>query len=270
LVTCERIAELTCMSVKAVQTYSELWFDVRDRFDDLCFIANIVYPDTRQVEFMPDYYATVQPEQLLLRAAHNTEDVDVVLQLFGAVSAGARLPEDELIKMLRVNILAEAAGVAQVGCVHQKLPILDRAMKIITADIKALSRIQAPATRVVAQPMATKPMAPGSLLESIKTTMAADREKAQLSMVPLTRKGMKSSQCSRSSHRSRRSHSFLERKGSIPGSERKTTIWIKAADGVRTADAELFPKSDGDSLEENLFRIPDSIARLDEGAIINK
>ena len=132
-VTLERIASISCLSVKAVKIYSELWFDVRERFDDAAYIAGIVYPETRLVELQPDYFATVDPVQLLLRAAHNTGSVEVLLKLFGATESGQRLSDEELIQLLRLRVLAEADFIIQVGGIHQDLPILNLAMKLVTA-----------------------------------------------------------------------------------------------------------------------------------------
>lgn len=132
-VTLDRIGELTSLPVEAVKLYAELWLDVRDRLDDICFIGGLVWPKTRLASWQTDYFATVQPEELLLRAAHNG-DLNVVLELFGALHERDQVPAEELIRMLRLNILSEASIVAEVGGVHSAdVPVLDRAMQLLTA-----------------------------------------------------------------------------------------------------------------------------------------
>lgn len=169
----ERIGELTCLPVDLVEIYEALFFSVRDRADDVSFLANIAYPNTRTVEFQKDYLTNVDPCDLLKRAALRG-GLDVVMELMGVLTSGTTLNDAELARILKTNILAEAAWLAQAGCVHQKLPILDRAMKLITADIKASSRAQAPATRVMAQPAAAISPAPAfSVLEAARAVAKA-------------------------------------------------------------------------------------------------
>ena len=132
-VTLERIGELISLPVDAVKLYAELFFDTRDRLDDICFIGGLVWPSTRLVSWQPDYFVTVQPEELLLRAAHQG-NIDVVLELFGALHKRDQLPADELILILRLDILAEASIVAELGGVHgADIPVLDRAMQLLAA-----------------------------------------------------------------------------------------------------------------------------------------
>ena len=167
----EQISKLTCMSVKAITVYSQLWFDVRDRLDDQCYVASIVWPRTRQVSLQPDYLATATPEELLLRAAHEG-DLNVVLALFGAVSAGKQIPEEELRRLLQVRILEEAWFVVQAGGIHQDLPILRQAMKLITASNKAEARAQAAPRVVGAWTASTRVPAPSVSVLSQATAMA--------------------------------------------------------------------------------------------------
>ena len=138
----ERISELTGLTVGAIKAYGDLWFDVRDRLDDRCYIAGLVWPGTRQVSFRKDYLKTATPEELLLRAAHEG-DLNAVLDLFGAVSIGKQIPEEELKRLLHIRVLEEAWRVVQAGGIHQDLPVLRHAVKLITATKKAEARAQA-------------------------------------------------------------------------------------------------------------------------------
>jgi len=142
---------------------------VRDRLDDRPFIANIVWPKTRQVTFQPDYLKTATPEELLLRAAHEG-DLEVVMNLFGAVSAGNRPTEDELKKLLRIRVLEEAWRAVQSGGVHQDLPVLRHAIKIVVADEKAARRAEEGRGKAEAWSATAVNLTPGgSVLETAKT-----------------------------------------------------------------------------------------------------
>ena len=174
----ERIGELCCLPVAMIEKYEALFFSVRDRADDLCYRAAIAYPKTRQVEFQPDYIATVDPCDLLKRAAVRG-GVDVVLELFGAVTSRSSLTDKELARILRTNILAEAAWLAQAGMIHQPLRIFDRALRLINSSERAVARAQEAATRVAAHAPAasSKPgfavlQRVGAMLESRKPKLS--------------------------------------------------------------------------------------------------
>lgn len=166
--TLERIGELVCLPVEEVQAFESLFFSVRDRANDQCFRTNIAYPNTRQVEFQKGYLAMVDPCDLLKRAAIRG-GVDVVMELMGALTSESQLSDKEYARIVRTNILSEAALLAEAGLVHQDLPIFKLADKLIRADMKAAARAPAAATRVGAR--AESKSLGGSVLD-VATVMA--------------------------------------------------------------------------------------------------
>jgi len=143
----ERISELTGLSVDAIETYEALFFSVRDR--DQCYRATIAYPNTRQVEFQPDYLATVDYCDLLKRAAVRG-GVDVVMELMGALKTGVQLSAKDYADIVKTNILAEALVLIEAGLIHQPLRIFDLAIKLIHATERAAARAPKVLTRVAA------------------------------------------------------------------------------------------------------------------------
>ena len=137
----ERIGELCCLPVAMIEKYEALFFSVRDRADDLCYRAAIAYPKTRQVEFQKDYLATVDPCDLLKRAAVRG-GVDVVMELMGALTSRSILTDKELARILGTNILAEAVWLAEAGMIHQPLRIFDLALRLINSSERAAARAQ--------------------------------------------------------------------------------------------------------------------------------
>lgn len=65
-----------------VNAYQVLFFNIMGRKDDLAWLKQFVYPDTRMVEFFADYVEKPPLQKLLMRAGY-TNGVEHVLQLTG-------------------------------------------------------------------------------------------------------------------------------------------------------------------------------------------
>ena len=258
------IAELTGVSVAAVKIFTELWFDVRDRMNDVCFIANIVYPQTRQVELQADYWKTVTPEQLLLRAAHNTDSVEVVLELFGEVSTRARVPVKELKKLIRYNLLAEATFIIQLGGCHQELPILTRVVKLITADIKAAARVTA-SPQAWQPAIATSPVLEWSVLEAVRAVLVEQHTTSRFQKRHQNEKVQNSSQRSLASSSSQ---SSLESQIPVTILECQTTVWFGATNRVRSTNSEVLPDNGSNVPVEDTLRVADHRPCLTECPVV--
>jgi hypothetical protein len=174
----ERIGELSCLPLDTVAMFESLFFSVRARADDVAYISNLAYQTTRSVEFQKDYLANVDPCDLLKRAAVRG-GVDVVLELMGVLTSGSNLSTNELARILKTNILAEAAWLAQAGCIHQPLEIFKLASKLIIADARASSQSPAPRGSVGVPPGAAISHTPEvSLLEAARAVATAPVGKA--------------------------------------------------------------------------------------------
>ena len=266
----ERIGEFTCESVGTIKIYEALFFSVRDRANDLCYRANIAYPETRQVEFQKDYLAKVDPCDLLKRAALGG-DVDAVMELMGVLPSGRQLSDQEYTRIVKTKILSEAAWLAEAGLIHQPLRVFDLAVKLINASERAAARAQAAATRVPTLSVATAAPAPGwSLLQSVKATLANDQAKARSAKTKLATSLITRSRSSQSSRSSRSSWSSREGQPPISCPKRQTTLWVGSSNRMRTADTELFPQGARDALQENLLGTTDRSTRLTEELVITE
>ena len=169
----KRIGEFTCLPVDVVEIFGTLFFNTSCRLDDVAYISNLAYPNTRAVEFQKDYLAKVDPGDLLKRAALRG-GVDVVLELMGVLTSGSNLTDKELARIMKTNILAEAAWLAQAGLVHQPLEIFKLALKLIVADAKASSQSPQARSGVAPTPMAANSQAPAfSVLEAARAVAKA-------------------------------------------------------------------------------------------------
>lgn len=83
-----------------IRTYEQLFFNVRDRQDEALLIANIVYPESRVVEFKEGYLKDVDPATLILRAGYNNGLDDA------AYFAGLRIESVESLKDASAKELA--------------------------------------------------------------------------------------------------------------------------------------------------------------------
>jgi len=261
----ERICELACLPAETIKIYGSLFFDLSDRRDDAMFICGLVYPDTRQVEFQADYLDTVDPSDLLKRAAYRG-GLQVVLELAGALASGNKPTRKELIRILQTDIMAEAAWLAKAGLVHQPLPIFDLASKIIVADIKATA-LAAVAANAAWQPLAGTTTGL-SVLEAAKAAVINAKSPTRPQKVPLKAIWISPSQSSHSSHGSHSSHRPHERQTSITGSESQTARWLWPTDGMRTADTVALSDRQGHALVENSLGQADCAVRETESSIV--
>jgi hypothetical protein len=127
------IARLTDTDLAAVQMYENLFFNVRDRLNDLMYINEIVFPQTRMVEYRNNYFLTEDPGLLMLRAAYRY-GLDAVLEIYGSKVNREELPLDVYAKKLKAQVLAEANHIAEAGGLNQaNLPVMNQAFKLLLA-----------------------------------------------------------------------------------------------------------------------------------------
>lgn len=114
------VADFMGIPYDIVEAYEVLFFNVIDRKDDMMFIANEVYPETRFVEFQETYFTHTSMRDLVRRVGYNHRDTQMTAYLLGAgdrefISGLASRPdrEEELSKhfmgngliMARANLL---------------------------------------------------------------------------------------------------------------------------------------------------------------------
>lgn len=68
---CKEISQLTGMDIRTIEAYEKLFFNVLDRRKDYMYIRNIVYPDSRLVEWYDGYSGAEDPGMILKRYGYN-------------------------------------------------------------------------------------------------------------------------------------------------------------------------------------------------------
>jgi hypothetical protein len=69
-VTLEKIGQWVSLPTEVVEAYEQLFFNVRDRWDEPTYIAGLVFPRTRLAEFDPDAGSLKDDGARLLRAGY--------------------------------------------------------------------------------------------------------------------------------------------------------------------------------------------------------
>lgn len=134
--TLEKISKITGFSIETIRMYESLFFNVRDRLDDMIYMNEIVYPDTRIVESRPDYFLNEHPGMLMMRAAFNFGP-EAVLDIFGTRPRRAELSPEAYVKQIKTHVLATANMVAQAGGANQaNMPVMNYALKLMLASEK--------------------------------------------------------------------------------------------------------------------------------------
>lgn len=132
----ELVAEKTGIPVRTVAAFEILFFNVLDRHQDVFYISNIVYPEGRMVEFDEDYFETTPIQDLILRVAYNSRDIDLVEHLAGMESADCMkaltaLRDGEAT--LEKQIIGNALLMAKAGMLNQRSVGFQRATTLLAA-----------------------------------------------------------------------------------------------------------------------------------------
>ena len=116
----EEISKATGRPLEVIQTYEQLFFNVRDRLDDYQFIADHLYPQGRGVELIKDYHLMDSPGMLAKRVGWrgNAEDVRIMLGLLPDRQGDFNLLQDRLNYESRITHAADFQ--ARTGLLHQQ------------------------------------------------------------------------------------------------------------------------------------------------------
>ena len=118
--TVESVAEMMRYPVRVVGAYERLFFNVLDRKDDEIYIANIVYPHGRIVEFFDEHPRNTVLTDLIVRAGFNNGPEDV-LYLAGLRSDMlANLQKGDVSAKLEGLTIANGYVLARNGWQNQK------------------------------------------------------------------------------------------------------------------------------------------------------
>ena len=130
------VAEKAGIPRLTVEAFEILFFNVLDRPQDGLYLSSLAYPNGRMVELDEDYFATTPHSDLLIRAAHNYHDLDLVVHLAGLDDASLvrelfALRESE--SKLEARILSNALLIAQTGTSNQPSVGLQRATQLLAS-----------------------------------------------------------------------------------------------------------------------------------------
>jgi hypothetical protein len=137
------VAERTGYPKCTVEAFEILFFNVFDRHQDGLYLSDIVYPETRVVEFADAPFETTPVEDLLLRVAYNRRDIDLVLHLAGMTDADCRkelrsLPESAL--ELTSQIMGNALLMTKMSLMNQPSAGMEKATALLAASQKQQSK----------------------------------------------------------------------------------------------------------------------------------
>ncbi len=126
-----------------------LFFNVLDRAKDEAYLSEIVYPETRAVEMTEGYFDKTPRSDLILRAAYNHRDLDLVLKLAGITDSECRKECRSLAEMrneLASKVMANATMTADLGLINQPGVGMKRAVQLMKASLLAPDKSSQPDT----------------------------------------------------------------------------------------------------------------------------
>jgi hypothetical protein len=130
------VAAKTGYPKRTVEAFEILFFNVLDRHEDGGYLSEITYPHCRIVELAEDYIETTPIADLILRAAYNLRDLELVLRLAGMTEEEYRkeltkLPDCEA--KLQARIFGNALLIAKLGILNQPSAGLERATQLLAS-----------------------------------------------------------------------------------------------------------------------------------------
>lgn len=123
-------------SPEALHIYQTLFFNVADRRDDVMYIRDIVYPDTRISEMLRDQFHNDEVGDILLRAGYDNGRADV-MHLAGIADSSEMMmvASVESSKSFETLLMANAAVMARNGWVNlsKQSPTISNARQLVAA-----------------------------------------------------------------------------------------------------------------------------------------
>ncbi|MEY3894551.1 MAG: hypothetical protein RLZZ214_70 [Verrucomicrobiota bacterium] len=130
------VAEKTGIPRLTVEAFEILFFNVLDRHQDGLYLSSLAYPDGCLVELDEDYFETTPIADLILRAAYNHRDIELVSRLAGMTEADCKKELTALRNLeakLEARIFGNAQLIAQTGLLNQPSVGLQRATQLLAS-----------------------------------------------------------------------------------------------------------------------------------------
>lgn len=131
------VSEKTGISRLTLEAYEILFFNVLDRPQDGAYLSSIVYPQGRLVVYDEDYFETAPISDLMLRAAYDHRDIELVERLSGLDGSGyeAGLRElRDLERELEARFISTADVMARSEFLNQRSAAMERATALLAAQ----------------------------------------------------------------------------------------------------------------------------------------
>jgi hypothetical protein len=130
------VAGKTGIPRHTVEAFEILFFNVLDRHQDGAYLSEIVFPESRIVEQAEDYFETTPIADLILRAAYNRRDIELVSRLAGMSEADCKKELTALRNLeaeLEARIFGNALLIAKLGILNQPSVGLQRATQLLSS-----------------------------------------------------------------------------------------------------------------------------------------
>lgn len=131
-----KVAQRLRMAPHAVRLYEQLFFNVRDRRDDVIYIRDIVFPATRVSEMLRTEFQSDEVADMLLRAGYDN-GVDDVIHMAGLADHTERMlnAASESSRQFEALLMANAVVQANNGFLNLKrtTPALQKASQLMIA-----------------------------------------------------------------------------------------------------------------------------------------
>jgi hypothetical protein len=130
------VAEKTGIPRRTVDAFEILFFNVLDRQQDGLYLSSLAYPDGPLVELDEDYFETTPIADLILRAAYNHRDLELVSRLAGMTEADCKKELPALRNLeaeLEARIFGNALLIAKLGILNQPSVGLQRATQLLAS-----------------------------------------------------------------------------------------------------------------------------------------
>ena len=129
------IAESLQLTVETVKIYENLFWNIRDRLPDPAYLTQLIFPDTRKVELMPNYLIEEDPQNLVLRITIQ-HGLKVMEELLGIRNPISEFDSQSQAKSYEAQIMSAGNFVAKIGFLHQQAAYAISSARHVLQSIK--------------------------------------------------------------------------------------------------------------------------------------
>ena len=128
----EEVANKLCLPKEVISIYEKLFFNVLDRMNEHSFIASLVYPESRVVEFDPNYVLRASYSSILRRSGY-VNGVDDVLNMAGVRGYFAGGVTQAVVKDFENKMMCNALFLSKNGFLNSNHVGITNAKNLLAA-----------------------------------------------------------------------------------------------------------------------------------------